>query len=67
MGLLDLLLGVFKCNHLYYIKYFFSIHFIVQVCFLLNFVHVVLHLLSSQDSKYVKKCRDLSYKSILYP
>ncbi len=34
MGLLDLLLGVFKCNHMYYIKDFFSIHFPVQVCFL---------------------------------
>lgn len=45
MGLLDLLLGVFKCNHMYYIKYFFSIHFIVQVCFLLNFVHIVIFLL----------------------
>lgn len=38
MGLLDLLLGVFKCNHMYYIKDFFSIQCLVQVCFLLSVV-----------------------------
>lgn len=36
--LFDLLLGVFKCNHMYYIKEFFSIHFFVQVCFFLSLV-----------------------------
>lgn len=33
MDLLNLLLGVFKCNHMYYIKDFFSIHFSVQFAF----------------------------------
>lgn len=36
MDLLDLLLGVFKCNHMYYIKEFFSIHFFAQISFFLS-------------------------------
>lgn len=31
MDLLNLLLGVFKCNHKYNIKDFFSIHIFVQM------------------------------------
>lgn len=34
MDLLNLLLGVFKCNHMYYIKDFFSIHIFVKMYFL---------------------------------
>lgn len=42
MDLLDLVVGVFKCNHMYYIKNFFSIHFLVHACFLVNIFYIVL-------------------------
>lgn len=37
MDLLNLLLGVFKCNHMYYIKDFFSVHFSVHFAFFFSF------------------------------